>query len=465
MNVLSWNCRGVGRPRKVQFLFNIVRQEQPYLVFLCETIAVKSKLEYVQNKLGYEGLFVVDPVGRSGGIALLWKEKEQVDILGFSQHHIDARVKGDNTIEWRLTGVYGEPDRLQRHKTWDLLRNLARDANLPWCVIGDINNVMCLEEKVGGDPYPTWLMEGFSAALQDAGLTDLPLTGHQFTWERNRGKIDWMEVRLDRALITDDWVNSFPLAKLYNLEGAPSDHSALLLVPQTKLRRQKPYRFKFENAWNTEPMCELLVRDGWESNPLLNVQEKIKICGESLSIWGKEITGNFSGRIKECKKELKRFRGGKDAWTIGKYAEARERLNLIYNQREVFWRQRSKQLWLSAGDKNSRYFHRVASQRRRTNTIQRLQVEEGQWVDWENGLEEFMKEYYSGIFKATEANWQEVIDCVPRKITSDKNSELLAEVVDEEVKTALFQMDPDKAPGPDGMTPGFFSKTLENCWQ
>lgn len=71
-----------------------------------------------------------------------------------------------------------------------------------------------------------------------------------------------MEVRLDGALITGEWITNFPLAKLYNLEGAPSDHSALLLVPQTKIRNQKSYRFKFENAWITEPMCEQLVRDG-----------------------------------------------------------------------------------------------------------------------------------------------------------------------------------------------------------
>lgn len=73
---LSWNCRGVGRPRKVQFLIDIVRQEHPDVIFLYETMEAKSKLEYVQSKLNFEGLFVVDLVGRSEGIALLWKEKD-----------------------------------------------------------------------------------------------------------------------------------------------------------------------------------------------------------------------------------------------------------------------------------------------------------------------------------------------------------------------------------------------------
>lgn len=48
---------------------------------------------------------------------------------------------------WRLTGLYGEPDRTQRRKTWDLLQNLAKDSNLPWCVIGDLNNVVSQDDK------------------------------------------------------------------------------------------------------------------------------------------------------------------------------------------------------------------------------------------------------------------------------------------------------------------------------
>lgn len=43
-------------------------------------------------------------------------------------------------------------------------------------------------------------------------------------------------------------------------------------------------------------------------------------------------------------------------------------------------------------------------------------------------------------------------------ITIEQNAELLKQVTVEEVKHALFQMNPDKSPGPDGMTPAFFQK-------
>lgn len=55
-------------------------------------------------------------------------------------------------------------------------------------------------------------------------------------------------------------------------------------------------------------------------------------------------------------------------------------------------------------------------------------------------------------------NFQEVIDCIESRITENQNAELLKEVSEDEVKFAVFQMDPDKAPGPDRMTPAFYQK-------
>lgn len=54
--------------------------------------------------------------------------------------------------------------------------------------------------------------------------------------------------------------------------------------------------------------------------------------------------------------------------------------------------------------------------------------------------------------------WEEIIDNIPTTITDTQNKELVKPVTDKEVNDALFQMHPDKAPGPDGMTPAFFQK-------
>lgn len=293
MTTISWNCRRIGRPWNFQFLKDFVRHERPSFIFLCETLAKKDKLEWVRIQLGFEGLFVVEPDGRSGGLALLWKDSEQENLMGFSQYHIDVEVNIEGMRRWRLTGVYGEPNRSQRRKTWDLLRHLARDSNLPWCVVGDLNNVIAQSDKNGGHPYPRWLIDGFNEAIQEARLIDMNIVGRQFTWEKGAGTDDYMEVRLDRALSSNSWLQEFPVAKLYNLEGSEvteSDHCPILLVPQKVDKINRSCRFRFENAWLLDPMCKQIVKDGWEGEEGLSIQQKIKACSEKLWVWGREVT-------------------------------------------------------------------------------------------------------------------------------------------------------------------------------
>lgn len=185
---------------------------------------------------------------------------------------------------WRLTGVFGEPDRAKRRKTWDLLRNLARDSNLPWCLIRDMNNIVSQNDKKGGAPYPSWLIDGSNETLVDTGLSDLELTGHQYTWEKGRNTASWLEIRLDRALVNDTWLTLFPLAKLYNLEGSPLDHSPLLLEPKQRNTLVRKKHFRFENAWSAEPLCAQIVKDSWEDERCDNIIQRVEQCGVKLEL-------------------------------------------------------------------------------------------------------------------------------------------------------------------------------------
>ena len=139
----------------------------------------------------------------------------------------------------------------------------------------------------------------------------------------------------------------------------------------------------------------------------------------------KEITRRFSDRIKNCKMEIRRLKKCRDANSVQKYREAKENMAKILELKEIFWRQRSKQLWLHSGDKNSRYLHASASARRRSNQLVKLQNGEGNWIDWDDGLAEHIVEHFNHLFTATQVNWHEVIDCVDSKITTEQNEELL----------------------------------------
>ncbi|KAL8100581.1 hypothetical protein AgCh_032729 [Apium graveolens] len=376
--------------------------------------------------LGYEGYFTVEARGKSGGMVMMWKEKEDAQVIGFSVNHIDVIVRLSDMEEWRLTGIYGEPNRSLR----------------------------------GGNPYPNTLIEGFNKAVSDCNLVDLDLIGHQFTWEKSRGTARWIEVRLDRAMVDSRWQAIFQLAQLFNLEVTISDHNPIFLNPTAEVRYAPKRRFRFENAWLTDPMCFELVQNNWQKDGSMAIQNKLEGCKEVLEEWGMGLTGNFKKRINDCKQVLRRMRGKRDDSSVKCYKEAQSKLAEVYYQKEIYWRQRSKQLWLQFGDLNTKYFHASATTRRKNNLIAKLQNENGIWVDKGSGLHEVMEDYFRNIFSTTGVELEEIMREIPNRITENHNKWLLEVVRPEEVKEALFSMNPNKAPGLDGFTPGFYQK----CW-
>lgn len=95
-------------------------------------------------------------------------------------------------------------------------------------------------------------------------------------------------------------------------------------------------KFKFENDWLLEPICEQIVKDTWCGGAESDVQTKVDMCGERLQVWGKEITGDFAAQIKECKIQLKQLRGMNDESSVARYNEVKRKLSLTLEQREIF---------------------------------------------------------------------------------------------------------------------------------
>jgi hypothetical protein len=107
-------------------------------------------MEVIRAKIGFESVFMVDNVGRSGGLALLWSTKVTVDIQNYSRRHINIVVHFElNGQPWKFTGFYGnlEPDR--RKESWDLLCHLRSFIPMAWMCIGDFNEILEQTEKFG----------------------------------------------------------------------------------------------------------------------------------------------------------------------------------------------------------------------------------------------------------------------------------------------------------------------------
>ncbi|KAL8154887.1 hypothetical protein AgCh_000296 [Apium graveolens] len=235
MSILSWNCRELANPRIVRLLLDIDQQYRPSLIFLSETLVKHDTVQKVTKQLGFAGCYAIDVQGHSGGIALLWRNDGAVHITNSCRNFIDFEVSNEQLGRWGYTGYYGFPERARRMEAWNMLRELSVASELPWCILGDFNDIVSLQEKRGGKQQPRRLMEGFWDAIMDSGLHDLGFTGDIFTWERSRGTDKWVQERLDRGMATQQWRNMFPLGEVTVLEDGERDLMEKIMSCSLKL--------------------------------------------------------------------------------------------------------------------------------------------------------------------------------------------------------------------------------------
>ena len=108
--------------------------------------------------------------------------------------------------------------------------------------------------------------------------------------------------------------------------------------------------------------------------------------------------------------------------------------------------------WLKHGDRNTKFFHSKASQRRRMNYIKGIKNANGVWVEEVEEVVEVASDYFMNIFTAgTCDRIEECLNIVNHKITDDMLEVLSRPYSSEEIKAAFFQMGPTKVLGLDGM--------------
>jgi hypothetical protein len=110
------------------------------------------------------------------------------------------------------------------------------------------------------------------------------------------------------------------------------------------------------------------------------------------------------------------------------------------------------------GDNNTKYFHLIANGKHRKTRIFQLEGN-NKIIKNEVELKEHITSYYQNLFGAPEENnftmLESRIDDIPQ-VSEVENDILTSLFTKTEVKEAIFQMEHNKAPGPDGFPVEFY---------
>ncbi|CAL1378444.1 unnamed protein product [Linum trigynum] len=298
-------------------------------------------------------------------------------------------------------------------------------------------------------------------------ITEMELIDHQasssfFTWT-NQQSGNPIARKLDRILVNVDWLDGFPDSVAEFLNPSFSDHCGMLVRP-SRPRKSFPKPFRFFEMWMQHPSYDVTVTEVWNQQLQGPVLQRIKRKFQMLKIELKKLNRqefmNISDKVKAANSnlELAQAQALEDPTpvTFERMHLLTEELQYLRRAEECFYRQKSCINWLALGDMNLAFFHKAVKIRQACKQLRRLISNSGAEITNEEEIVEEAVGFYKNMYGIVNPEVKldsTVIGSFIRKQVSEQSKHVLcAEVTNEEVRVALFAMDPLKAPGPDGWT-------------
>ena len=299
---------------------------------------------------------------------VLQLEKMEVD-----NYSVSCRFKNvEDGFCWVFSGVYGPSMKVEREEFLSELGAIRGLWNEPWCVAGDFNMIRFPSERSrGGRLSPS--MRRFTEVIEELELRDLPLQGGMFTW--SGGLNNLLKSRIDRFLISEDWEVHFQGCIQGVLARPVSDHSPIILDGEGMRRGRTPFRFK--NMWLKEEGFKEVLRKWWEGIQVSGsasyiLSEKLKALKPILKNWNREVFSQVTVKKQEAWYSMDFWDKEERVRVLSlEEEEARKEAREMYKKwvflEEMSWRQKSREIWLKRGDRNTRFFHQMANAHRRRN--------------------------------------------------------------------------------------------------
>ncbi|KAJ7009375.1 hypothetical protein NC653_000139 [Populus alba x Populus x berolinensis] len=307
---------------------------------------------------------------------------------------------------FKITFVYGLNTPAGRSSLWNYIKQQApMYSPAPWILLGDFNAILKPSDRSGGDQNWNGHQNDFGTCIQGFELTQIPYSGLKFTWHNGQLGGNAIMRKLDWIFGNHSFLLKWPSAYYKVLPRDHSDHSALILECQPHSQRPPASPF---------------------NNPIYSFTAKLKTVKLALRDLHIHNSNNISKRVADAKAAWTSAQVLLDSSPAASDLIALEKDKAkIYAQlcreEEAFYRQRSRVQWLHLGDRNTKHFQRL-------------------------------------LIAPPQAD-EDISRLFPSSISGAQIPDLEQPVTNEEIKTALFSIPDDKAPGPDGFTSLFFKKS------
>lgn len=189
----------------------MIRDQMPDIFLIQEMKMKKERLGNIIFSSTMNGI-ASNSEGASGGLLLLFNKRHfKIEPKYDEGNILFCRVFHLHTNDCQFLLNFYAPNNKRERKTYQTkVGKLVHASDLKkGIILVDFNTPLVGEEKIGG-LAPDWdSKQDLSNLINDLAFLDLDLLRGLYTWSNKRIGHDCIQVRLDRALISLDWLHSF----------------------------------------------------------------------------------------------------------------------------------------------------------------------------------------------------------------------------------------------------------------
>ena len=161
-------------------------------------------------------------------------------------------------------------------------------------MLGDFNEVLCGEDKFGGNHVNLNRALEFKNCLDECNMLDLGFTGPKYTSTNRRPISDLILERINRCFANPVWRVLFPEALVTHLPRTFSDHCLVLIELSRASANQQNKPFHFQTMWLLHHDFPRVVQQAWSKDRAL--QEATLEFVIRVRKWNCEVFGNLFAR-------------------------------------------------------------------------------------------------------------------------------------------------------------------------
>ncbi|GJS12272.1 RNA-directed DNA polymerase, eukaryota, reverse transcriptase zinc-binding domain protein [Tanacetum coccineum] len=318
-------------------------------------------------------------------------------------------IIGWNSREVTVMVINTRKDRKSLWKTLHTYSSIVN--NNPWVLMEDWSVSLNVGDHSAGGSCKTADMTDFKECIENIEVEDLNFLGNS------------------------SFMGTFQTAHAYFLPHLSFDDCPAVLKILDILTMRKR-AFKFANFVAEKKEFVDVVKSNWKND--------VKDCNMFKLV----------NKLKALKFHMKTLN-----WKNEEKAKIMKEYSSALHDEENFLCQQAKFDWLKDGDRNSKFFHAILKARKHKNRVATICNEEGDMFEGEKVPEQFVAHFQKFLGCSAPVQPLDTSNLQVRYIVSNDDAcDMMRLVSNEEIKEALFDIEDNKAPGPDGYTSKFFKK-------